>query len=214
MSLRRHAGLTLLEVVISITILLAILGLAFGGLDSTAKTATVVSSMTDAQLRAETLLRDVCTQLRGAAATGPSAIVITDPAGKAIAVEFSPVDLGAPIFDPADPYKAPFTPGVRRVLRFEASPGEALDDGADNDRDGRVDEGQLALYVRGAPDQLIAVLAQEVNDFTVTLDANPSPYPRLWVSVTAEQRLPVAPGPDGAVGTARHVARGMVTLLN
>lgn len=210
----RQSGMTLLETVISVVLLIVVLGLAFGSLDATAKTATVASSLTDAQLRAESVLRAVRDQLRTAGASGPSALVITDPAGKAILVEYSPVDQSAPIFDPADPYKSPFIAGERRVIRFEATFGEALDNGVDDDKDGRVDEGQLTLYRRGTPDTVIALLAPDVTSFGVVLDANPSPYPRLWLNVAVEQRIPVAPGPTGTLSSARHEARAMLTLLN
>lgn len=210
-----RSGLTLLEAVIATTILGGVLALAFDSFSATAQVAAVTSSLTDARLEAERLVKMVRLELSTSGVGNPGRLAVkdTDPTDPEVEVEYVTLDMSAPLFDAADPYSPPFE-ADRRVIKFEPSGAEVLDNGTDDDGDRLVDEGQLVLYRRGALDTPIAVLGADVADFDIVVDTTANPYPRVWVTVTVERLVPGALDASGQPSKVRHVAQTMITLLN
>lgn len=218
-----RAGLTLLEAAISATILAGLISLAVGATSTSAQTASAAAAMTDAQTTAERVLRLVREQLAmSASSPTPSIpgllIVDPNPADQAFEVEFTPINLNAPLFNAADPTALPWA-SSRRVIKFEKEGAETLDNGVDDDSDYLVDEGRITLYRRtGGADLLIAPLGASIRGFLVTHDPVAAPLPRASVQLTVERTIPGAVRDrDVATGkfpTARHTAHALVTLLN
>lgn len=221
---RARAGLTLLEAVISASILAGLISLAVGASSTSAQTASAAAAVTDAQTTAERVLRLVREQLAMSASSPtpsvPGVLVIDpNPSNQAFEVEFTPIDLNAPLFNAADPTALPWT-SSRRVIKFEKEGAETLDNGVDDDGDFLVDEGRITLSRRtGGGDLFIVTLGASIRSLLVTHDPVAAPLPRAAVQLTVERTIPgaVRRAQDLAAGkfpTARHTAHALVTLLN
>lgn len=214
----RRSAMTLLEAMMSLLIMAGVMTLALGSFSATAETASTTAAMTDAQLEAERLVRLVRAELAasGLSGTGGLRVIDTNSADALLEVEYTPVDPDVPLFDVTNPYAAPWV-GVRRVLKFEADPGETLGNGVDDDGDLLIDEGRLAIYQRTVGDLLLVTLGSNVADLSVEIDPNASPLARIWVQVTVERALPAAVRGAADVATppkTRHTSSALLSPLN
>jgi hypothetical protein len=217
----RH-GMTLVEAMLGVLLMSIALGLVFVAFSTTADVLSVTQATTRSHLDAERCLRLCLAELRRATrdttesprspSWSGSGLQTDDPDD---AIEFRQVT-GV---DPADPRTV--LRGDRLLITFEQDGDEVPQNDVDDDRDGAVDEGRVAIYRVGAPNQLIAVLAHEVSRFVVEVDQPTEDVLRVSIEVRVEQVIDRAVRSDdaGAVATGggprrSHVACGSLTLLN
>ncbi len=211
-----RAGLTFVEVMIGVTLTAMVFGLALVATVGTADVLSVTQASTRAHLEAERCLRLCLAELRRCKrdASGPTASATTLQAGDPDdALVFRQV-LGV---DPADPREV--LRGDTLRITFEPDGDEVPANGVDDDGDGRIDEGRVALYRVGAPDQLVAVVAHDVTRFVVRLEEPTPDNVVVSLEVQVEQvieravRDAASAAPD-ARPRSRHTARGSLRLLN
>jgi len=189
-----HAGLTLLEVMISAVILVLVLGISMSTFLRTETTVGESMTITDAALRAnafESILRD---QLRSAGNHGnPSqAAPPRNPNGDPTQITFTPVTgFNAAVTPPV----TLFGPVRQIVFVYDTGEGGAgSGDDVDNDGDGLIDEGRVELQDAGGA--AIAVLAKDISgdDFSIannaTAGAVQAPAGTIQVRYTLLNRMP------------------------
>jgi prepilin-type N-terminal cleavage/methylation domain-containing protein len=193
--MRPSRGVTLIEVVISSTVLSVVFAVFLGVLESAGEASNLVHTQTDTQLRAETALRTLRDELRHAGVGGGSDLELDltpSAPGAAWEIRYNRLE-GGPLFDPTatDPYATLPWSKDRFTLRFER-----VDDpsnGEDDDGDLLLDEGRLALYrtpAGGGTAELVTVLAMDLADVRVELQFDVRP--RLHLEVDVEQVLRTA----------------------
>lgn len=215
----RSRRLSLLEVMISVTLLAGVLGLFLSIVSNSGDVLASTHAVADCMERAESALARVHDDLRNARTSSLQVTASGQQAGAPLDT-ISYTTLAAPA--PADPFSPVWN--ERRVLRFEAQPNETPLNNTDDDGDYRVDEGVLVLYRDPpSPATRIAVLCVDVLRFEVELTpAVPDGQASVQVSLrlqqpiraaartlTDHQQLTVGAGPR-----AEHTARRRIPLPN
>lgn len=196
-SVRR--SLTIMEIAVALAVFSVVIVAAAGFMQIGGDTSSLVHAQTRAQLDAERILRLVRAQLSrsGYPPGGGDLQVQTphpDPATGNWRVDFNVLQNGT-LIDPfntaPDPYSTIPWSNARFSLRWEHTTDPAIgagNFGVDNDGDYILDDGQIAIYRIGAPDQLVAVIAEDVRNFVLTEQAG-LPRPRIRLQVTVERAL-------------------------
>jgi hypothetical protein len=217
MRTRSTSGLTLLEMVVSTSILAAVILMVSSLVGASADTVSAVGTMTATHTEAERILAFVAGELRGSTLTGPNPLQLVGGSE----VRFTSIDMAAPIFDPADPTNVPWSP-IRKVIRLQADGAEVRGNGVDDDKDFLVDEGRVVLYSRvGTTDTELVSFGPDIGTFSVSLDTSQG-LPRVRVVVRVERVLRNAIKGQAdldalaAGGGPRlsHTAETVVTLIN
>lgn len=212
----RTGGLTLVEVMLSLLLTSIALGLALVASAGTADVLSLTHATTRAHLDAERCLRLCLSELRrskrepGTPALGATALQTGDPDD---ALTFRQV-LGV---DPTDPATVLWGDTLR--ITFEADGAEVPLNDVDDDGDGRVDEGRVAIYRVGAPDLLLAVAAHDVSRFALRLEEPAPDHVVVSIEVQVDQVIEravrdAASAAPTARPRTRHTARGSLRLLN
>lgn len=211
-----RAGLTVVEVMVGLTLTGIVLGLALVASSGTADVLSITQATTRAHLEAERCLRLCLAELRRCKREGST------PALGATALQ-----PGAPddvlVFrqvvgvDPADPAVVLWGDTLR--IAFERDGDEVPANGVDDDGDGRIDEGRVAIYRVAAPDVLVAVAAHDVTRFTARLEEPAPGQVVVSLEVQVEQVIDravrdAASASPGAEPRASYTARGSLRLLN
>lgn len=213
-----RAASTLVELSIGLFLFSGVLVLTFVALSTMADVFSVTQSSTRAHVDAERCLRLCVSEIRRAR---------RDEIGSTPSCSGTGLQLGDPddVFefrqalgvDPSDPARVLWGDTLR--LTFEPDGDELLGNGVDDDRDGRVDEGRVAVYRLGAPDVLVVVAAHDVSRFTVELEQSATVM-QVTLQLQMESVIERAVRDDvdevmsGGGPRARYVTRGSVTILN
>ncbi len=215
---RAHSkgGFTLLELMVSMAIFAGILTIVAVMVSTASDGTSLMRSMTaqnDAEATARLLRRELSST--GVGGGGKLRVLTTRE------VEYAPLEASKGLFDPTDPYAAPWSDTLR-VLKFEQDGAEILDNGLDDDGDYLIDEGQIALYTRAAGvDTPIVVMAHDVGDVAFTLETSLN-RPRLSFTLRIDRIIINAvKGQDdvdqllaGAGPRISHSVRSTITLIN
>jgi prepilin-type N-terminal cleavage/methylation domain-containing protein len=211
-----RAGFTLLEVMVSMAIFAGILTIVGIMVSTATDGASLMRSMTsqnDAERISRLIRRELSTS--GVGGGGRLKVLTTRE------VEYASMESSQALFDPAEPYTAPWTDTLR-VIKFEQDGDEILDNGLDDDGDYLIDEGRIALYSRDAGvDTSIAVLAHDVGDLVFTLETSLN-RPRLSFVLRVDRIIinAVKDQDDvdqllaGAGPRITHTVNSTITLIN
>ena len=148
---RSRAGVSLVEVAVSLVILILVVGAAFGLNVTTNRAYSTATDEAEVTERLSTALADVAEVLRRA---GSSTVIPgLDQGGFVTEMDFAIVDAYA---------AGAVTYGALQTLQLQDDPGDP-DDGVDNDGDGLVDEDRLVWITGvGTADQQTTVLCLDI----------------------------------------------------
>lgn len=188
-------GLTMVEAIVSVAVF-SLMTVALASLIQTGMgTSVLVGEQTRTQAEAERILRAVRDQLirSGTSPTAGNLVYTPFPSTNSWEIAFNKMNLD-PIPDPIAPANlAALWDTTRYVIKWEhpTDPMTGGSIGVDNDNDYIVDDGRVAIYRRVATDQLIAVIGDNVTDFSLGSPAGlvSGTRPRLQLRVTVERLL-------------------------